>query len=73
MYRHSLDDLITYAGSLGIALILPKWVNNKKYLITGWEAQGRYDLHFMVRIDTLKKCYTELSQWYQDLHLNHGF
>ena len=73
MYRHSLDDLITYASSLGIALILPKWVNNKKYLITGWEAQGRYDLHFMVRIDTLKKCYTELYQWYQDLHLNHGF
>ena len=63
MYRHSLDDLITYAGSLGIALTVPTWVNAKKYVITGWEAEGRYNLHFVVRMDTLKRCYSELVQW----------
>ena len=42
MYRHSLDDLMTYAQSLGISLVIPSWVNEKKYVITGWEAEGRY-------------------------------
>ena len=56
LYKHSLDDLMAYAGSLGISLIVPSWVNEKKYVITGWEAEGRYDLHFVVRMDTLKRC-----------------
>ena len=34
MYRHSLDDLMVYAGTLGIALNVPTWVNEKKYVIT---------------------------------------
>ena len=63
MYRHSLDDLMVYAGTLGIALNVPTWVNEKKYVITGWEAEGRYNLHFVVRLDTLKRCYSELVQW----------
>lgn len=67
VYRHSIDDLMTYASSCGIKLIVPKWVDRKKYIITTWEAQGRYDLHFVVRMDTLKKCYKELKQWYSDL------
>ena len=67
MYRHSLDDLITYAESLGIPLCIPKWVDKKKHIITTWEAQGRYDLHFVVRIDTLKKCYQELYDWSEDV------
>lgn len=67
MYRHSLDDLITYAASLGITLKIPKWVNSKKYVITIWETEGRYDIHFVVRMDTLKRCYQELLHWYQNL------
>lgn len=63
MFRHSLDDLIGYAVSLGIPLYVPSWVNEKKYVITSWEAEGRYNLHFVVRMDTLKRCYTELMQW----------
>ena len=63
IYRHSLDDLISYASSLGISLIVPSWVNEKKYVITGWESDGRYNLHFVVRMDTLKRCYLELLTW----------
>ena len=63
MFRHSLDDLIGYAVSLGIPLYVPSWVNEKKYVITSWEAEGRYNLHFVVRMDTLKRCYTELIHW----------
>lgn len=67
MYRHSLDDLMSYARSLGISLIVPPWVNAKKYVITSWEAEGRYNLHFVIRIDTLKRCYGELTQWRNQL------
>ena len=67
IYRHSLDDLISYAASLGIQLNVPKWINRKKYTITNWKAQGRYDIHFVVRMDTLKKCQNELTQWYHEL------
>ena len=63
MYRHSLDDLIGYANSLGVSVFVPSWVNEKKYLITSWEAEGRYNLHFVVRMDTLKRCFSELEQW----------
>ena len=67
LFRHSLDDLITYAFSLDIPLVIPKWVDAKKYIITKWEAEGRYDLHFVVRTDTLKRCYQELFKWYKEL------
>ena len=67
MFRHSLDDLIGYASSLAILLIVPSWVDEKKYVITSWEAEGRYNLHFVVRMDTLKRCYSELIQWRNQL------
>ena len=63
IYKHSLDDLITYATSLGISLDVPKWINEKKFIIASWEALGRYDLHFVVRMDTLRKCYQEVLVW----------
>ena len=31
IYRHSLDDLMSYANSQGISLLVPSWVNEKKY------------------------------------------
>ena len=67
LFRHSLDDLIGYAFSLAIPLIIPAWVDEKKYVITSWEAEGRYNLHFVVRMDTLKRCYNELIQWRNQL------
>ncbi len=63
MYRHSLDDLLVYAASLGIKINIPKWIESKRFIITSWEADGRYNLHFVVRMDTLKRCYTELTAW----------
>ncbi len=67
MYRHSLDDLMAYAASLGISLSVPGWVNKRKYIISEWEAEGRYNLHFVVRMDTLKRCYDELIIWRNQL------
>ena len=67
MFRHSLDDLIGYASSLAIPLNIPAWVDEKKYIITSWEAEGRYNLRFVVRMDTLKRCYSELIQWRNQL------
>ncbi len=60
-------ELIGYASSLRIPLIIPSWVDEKKYIITNWETEGRYNLHFVVRMDTLKRCYSELIQWRNQL------
>jgi hypothetical protein len=67
MYRHSLADLMAYADSIGVNLKVPKWIQEKKFVITSWEAEGRYDLHFVVRMDTLKRCYSEIVQWVEDI------
>ena len=67
MYKHSLKDLLVYAKSLGLSIKIPLYVEKNKDIITRWEATGRYDLHMVVRIDTLKKCYVEADQWYADL------
>ena len=42
-------------------------IQQKKFVISGWEAEGRYDLYFVVRLDTLQKCYQELQDWYERL------
>ncbi len=67
MYRHNIRDLIQYAAQLGISLTLPAYVNKHDVMISGWEAEGRYEVHVVVRADTLKKAYSELTQWYEDL------
>ncbi|MBR1908976.1 MAG: hypothetical protein IJ821_00150 [Lachnospiraceae bacterium] len=72
IYKHSLKDLLVYAKSLGLSIKIPSYVEKNKDIITRWEATGRYDLHMVVRIDTLKKCYTEADRWYADL-VNDGY
>ncbi len=67
MYKHSIKDLLVYANSLGITINMPSYIDKNKDIITRWEATGRYDLHLVVRIDTLKRCYEETDQWYTDL------
>ena len=67
MYRHNIRDLITYAGQLGISLNLPAYVKKHDVMISGWEAEGRYEVHAVVRADTLKKAYEEMTRWYEDL------
>ncbi len=72
MFKHSLKDLLVYANSLGLSIKIPSYIEKNKDIITRWEATGRYDLHMVVRIDTLRKCYKEADQWYVDM-LRDGF
>lgn len=63
IYRHSLKDLCIYAESISVRLVIPAYIDRNKEIITSWEAEGRYDLHLVVRIDTLKRCLSEAEQW----------
>jgi len=72
IYKHSLRELMLYAATIPVSLIVPTYIDKNKDIITRWEAQGRYDLHMVVRIDTLRKCFTEAEQWYKDL-LSKGY
>lgn len=67
MYKHSLDDLIIYASSLGISLTVPAYVKKYKTVISGWEAEGRYDVHIVVKLVQLKNCYQVLTEWYEEM------
>jgi hypothetical protein len=62
MFRHNICDLVQYAEQLGISLLIPPYVKKHDIMISGWEAEGRYEVHVVVRTDTLKKAYTELTQ-----------
>lgn len=67
LYKHSLDDLIIYANSLGIPLIIPSYINKYKSVITGWEAMGRYDVHIVVKVTQLRNCFQVVYDWYNDM------
>ncbi len=67
IYKHSIQELLTYANSLKITVLIPSYIEKNKNVITRWEAEGRYDTHLVVRLDTLKKHYEEIEQWYEDL------
>ena len=68
IHNHSITALIQYSGTIGMALNIPQYVVNNAKAITDWEAQGRYDLHIIVRIDSLKKAQKEIRQWYDELY-----
>ena len=70
MFRHSVGDLITYARSLGIPFSVSDYVDTHAGTITSWEAEGRYDIHVIVRIDVLEKAYSEINSWYCELQKN---
>ncbi len=72
LYKHGLDDLMAYAQSLGIELIVPPYIKNHAYVISSWEARGRYDLHLIVRIDVLKKACFEIKTWRNEL-IKYGY
>ena len=67
IYKHDLADLESYARSEGVVLSLPKYILERLALISSWEAEGRYDTHFVVRTDTLKHCIKETNAWYESL------
>ena len=68
-YRQRINSLpiIQYAVQLGISIILPAYIKKHDIMISGWEAEGRYEVHVVVRSDTLKKAYNEMMRWNEDL------
>lgn len=67
VYKHDLVEIITYAKSLGVNLIIPKYVDERALTISSWEAEGRYDLHIVVKTNTLTNCLKVLEDWCSDL------
>ncbi len=59
MYTHKIIDLCSIAGQNGVKV--PNAVVRNAQMYTDWEAAGRYDLHFSVRIDSLRKLYKLLK------------
>ena len=72
MYTHSLDRLIRYTETENIPIILPKYISEKRSMLTDWEAGSRYSLNFSVKINTLKKAYQEVIAWYETLNPEKG-
>lgn len=70
MYVHNISSLTAYADGLNINVDIPIEVRNNAINISDWEASGRYDLHFSVRIDTLEKYYKVAMDWYNRLYKN---
>lgn len=67
VYKHSLSELIDYAESIGISLNIPSYIRKNAEIITSWEAEGRYDVHVVVRLDRIKNTYEAIDQWYLEL------
>jgi len=67
IYKHSISELIEYGESIGAELIIPEYVITNAEIITAWEAEGRYDVHVVVRIDRIKKTYEVIHDWLNEL------
>lgn len=59
MYTHKIYDLCSIAESNGI--------KEKSYMYSDWEAAGRYDLHFSVRVDSVEKALRLAESWLKEL------
>ena len=67
VYKHKIDQLLAYASSKNISIIIPDYIEHHAVTISSWEAEGRYNLHFVVKINQLEKCYDEVINWYDEL------
>ena len=67
LYIHNLPKLISYAEGIGVKLNLPDQIRSNALMITDWEAGSRYDLQFVVRIDTLEKYQQIIDAWFNEL------
>lgn len=65
LYTHKIYDLCTIAENLGI--FVPKGIKVKSYMYSDWEAAGRYDLHFTVRIDSIEKALHLAEEWLREI------
>lgn len=64
MYKHGIGSLLVYSDDLNINIVVPDIVRKNDELLTSWEAEGRYDVHIVVRTDTLQKYLQEINKWY---------
>jgi hypothetical protein len=67
LYKHAINELINYAQSLGIIVIIPQYIEDKKLVLSSWEAEGRYDVHMTVKITQLEKAFEEIRTWCEEL------
>lgn len=67
LYVHNLKSLISYADGLNISIEIPVEIRRNALLITDWEASGRYDVRFSVKITSLEKYYAIMLNWYMSL------
>lgn len=65
MYTHKIFDLCSIAKVNGIKI--PKDIIINVQMYTDWEAAGRYDLHFSVRVDSVEKAIRLAQDWIDDL------
>lgn len=72
LFIHNIKSLIKYADKLNISIMIPEEIRDNALLITDWEASGRYDISFTVKITSLEKYYAIISKWYSTLY-SHGF
>ncbi len=70
IYKHSISSLLSYADDMGIVINVPALIRKNDELVTSWEAEGRYDVHLVVRTDTLRKYIETLKKWYESLEKN---
>lgn len=61
MYTHKIYDLCAIAESYKIKI--PKEIKDNAYKYSDWEAAGRYDLHFSVRMDSIEKALRLAEEW----------
>ena len=67
MYTHNLEKLILYAETKQISVIIPEYIRTHSLILTDWEAGSRYDVAFSIRIDALKRCFTVIEAWIDQL------
>ena len=65
MYTHKIYDLCTIAEDNGIKV--PREIRDKAYMYSDWEAAGRYDLHFSVRMDSIEKALCLAENWLREI------
>ena len=67
LYKHDLQFIINYAVSNGINLVVPDYVMKNAMVISSWEAEGRYDVHVVVKYPQLEKAFSVISEWYRQM------
>ena len=67
LYKHDLQYIINYANSSGISLAIPDYVVKNTMVISSWEAEGRYDIHVVVKYPQLEKALSVISEWYRQM------